>query len=560
VVLKGSDQVLRYSVDRSTVELLYLPVPARQMAHAKAFIDTVIWRGGDAIGALLVLVTVRLLGASASQLSLVSLVLLVGWGAAALSAKRHYVRNLRNSIYEHRVDAERLSAQAAERSTTDALADALGADDPEIILYALTLLEGHESQLPPQAVRRLLDHRAPEVRKRAVALLAAADDATVLARVERLLEDDRDPGVRTEALLYLTRLSDVDPLVRLTELDDVDASSVASAIAQFLARPGPRQNIEAARVLMDIALSREGPEGHQARLEVARVIGSLPDCFEDQLDRLLKDLAPQVVRLAIRAAASVGKPGSVPLVMARLIDPELSGEATDALAALGERAVPVLRQALGDEQTSATLRQLIPDVLQRVGTPEAEQALVENLLDVDAALRLRIVSALNKLRQHNPDRQLERELVENALELELLGHIRSYQLIGKLSVETIVSEPSMQQLKESMSRELERIFRLMKLILPQHDLHSAYVGLQSGNAVVHSNAVEFLDHALPASLRSRLVPLIDSEVSLADRIKLAERIVGVTGETSAEALAAFASSDTLLRELAHSTESKLTRL
>jgi HEAT repeat protein len=246
--------------------------------------------------------------------------------------------------------------------------------------------------------------------------------------------------------------------------------------------------------------------------------------------------------------------------MARLADPALSSEATDALAALGERAVPVLRDALCTEETPALLRYAIPDVLQRVGTQEAEQALVENLLDVDAVLRLRIVAALNRLFQHYPDRQLERELVENALELELFGHIRSYQLLGKLSVETIVSQSAMHQLKESMSRELERIFRLMKLLLPQHDLHSAYVGLQSGNAVVHSNAVEFLENALPSSLKSRLVPLIDSEVSLADRIKLAERIIGVTSETSAAALAAFAASDQLLRDLASSAESTLTQI
>lgn len=553
VLLKGGDQVLRYSIDRSTVELLYLPVPARQMAHAKALIDTVIWRMGDAVGALLVLSSISFLGVTASLLSVESLGLLVAWIAAAVAAKHHYVQNLRKSIYEHRVDAERLS-QVVERSTTDALGDALGAADSADILYALTLLDGRERELPLPAVRRLLDHDSPDVRKKAISLLAAAEDATVLPRVERLLQDDADSGVRTEALLYLTRLTDVDPLTRLTELDRVHASSIASVIAQFLARPGPKQNVDAARVLLDVALSGEGPDGHQARLEAARVIGSLPDCFDDQLHRLLNDLAPEVVRLAIRAAAQVGKPASVPLVIVRLADPDLSADATDALAALGDRAVPALRQALGDEHTPAALRHAIPDVLQRVATPEAEQAIVENLLDPDPVLRLRTVSALNKLRQLNPDRRLERELVETVLAAEILGHYRSYQLFGRLSVETLVNEPSIEQVKASMSHELERIFRLMKLLLPEHDLHSAYVGLQSGSATVHANAIEFLEHALPPQLRSLVLPLIDSEVSLADRIHLAERMVGATRETSEQALAAIAASGELLKEVAASAE------
>ena len=113
------------------------------MAPAKALIDTVIWRAGDAVGALVMLAGVSLLGLSATRLSVASLLLLAAWIVAAVAAERHYVRNLRNSIYEHRLDVERL-AQVAERSATDALTDALGSGDPSDILYALTLLEGRE--------------------------------------------------------------------------------------------------------------------------------------------------------------------------------------------------------------------------------------------------------------------------------------------------------------------------------------------------------------------------------------------------------------------------------
>jgi hypothetical protein len=99
-----------------------------------------------------------------------------------------------------------------------------------------------------------------------------------------------------------------------------------------------------------------------------------------------------------------------------------------------------------------------------------------------------------------------------------------------------------------MDQELERIFRLMKLLLPEHDLHSAYFGLQSGNALVHSNALEFLEQALPARLRTLLLPLIDSEVSLDERIRIADRMVGTTIETSEQALAAFSASNDVPRD------------
>ena len=42
--------MLRYSIDKVTVELLYLPLSAAETFRVKAFIDTVIYRLGDGMG------------------------------------------------------------------------------------------------------------------------------------------------------------------------------------------------------------------------------------------------------------------------------------------------------------------------------------------------------------------------------------------------------------------------------------------------------------------------------------------------------------------------------
>jgi hypothetical protein len=217
----------------------------------------------------------------------------------------------------------------------------------------------------------------------------------------------------------------------------------------------------------------------------------------------------------------------------------------------------VLRTAIANEGGPNDVRHAIPDVLQRIATPEAEQVLVEYLLDVDPVLRLRSIAALNKLRQSTGNRSLEHELIETVLAAEILGHYRSYQLLGRLSESNVADEPARTRVKESMDQELERIFRLMKLMLPEHDLHSAYVGLQSGNSAVRANSVEFLEHALPARLRTLLMPLIDSEVTMVERIRIADRMVGATAETSEQALAAFTASDEMLRDAARKAELQL---
>src|SRR5581483_11518346 len=89
----------------------------------------------------------------------------------------------------------------------------------------------------------------------------------------------------------------------------------------------------------------------------------------------------------------------------------------------------------------------------------------------------------------------------------------------------------------------ERIFRLLGLLYPNQDLHSAYYGLQSKNPTVHDNALEFLDNILKPELRQLLVPLVDGQVTVGQRAALAARLVRANVSTTEEAVTALVCSD-----------------
>ena len=78
-----------------------------------------------------------------------------------------------------------------------------------------------------------------------------------------------------------------------------------------------------------------------------------------------------------------------------------------------------------------------------------------------------------------------------------------------------------------MREELERIFRLLDLLSPQRDFRSAWVALQSGDRVIHDQALDLLDSLLQPGLRQLLVPLVDPAVDERERTALAQRLVGV---------------------------------
>jgi ATP:ADP antiporter, AAA family len=540
--LKASDQVLRYSIDKATVELLYLPVSSAHTFRVKSFIDTVVYRMGDATGGLVVLLFAAVLGWSPARVSIAGIALACAWMIAAFVTRKQYVENLRESIHQHRVDYERASMPVMDRDTTQMISSRLKGSTREIA-YALNLFEmSHDRKVHP-AVRGLLDHEQPEIRQQAIRLLARAGDATVKDQVEGLLKDP-NLEVRTEALLYLTTFDRTDPLVRIEQLGDFEDFSIRAALVAFLARPGASQNVDAARLLLQKMVDENGEDGRRTRLEAARLLALLPDLFERELRALLDDEDLEIARTAIAAVGTLKKRSLIGALVERMAEPALNETTVTALAKFGDRIVGTLRDYLTDPEIRPEVRREIPKVLQEIGTRTAQAVLVESVLDRDVVLRYHTIAAINRLGQAHPERSTDRKLIESVLAAEIMGHYRSYQVLGRL--EGSMNDPSNpieHGLRESMEKETERIFRLLKILYPQYDLHSAYVGLQSPDPVVHDNAVEFMDSVLPPEVRALIIPLFDRNVQVQHRIATANKLLGSTVGDREEAIEVMALSE-----------------
>jgi hypothetical protein len=177
--------------------------------------------------------------------------------------------------------------------------------------------------------------------------------------------------------------------------------------------------------------------------------------------------------------------------------------------------------------------------------------LIEGLLQSDVTLRHRVIASLNKLHDVHPEVRIDDQLVELVLAAEIAGHYRSYQVLGPLREQFKEDDPPLEGLRQSMDQELERMFRLMALLVPGPGLHDAYVGVRSTNPTVRDNALEFLDNVLKPELRRLLLPLIDGQVSIDERIRIANQLVGAPLETAEQAITTLlASEDSWLRSCA----------
>jgi AAA family ATP:ADP antiporter len=549
LITNAFDQGFRFSIDKASYELLYLPIPPAQRVAVKNAIDIIFNRVADGCGAILLgLATqgffgwIPGLGLGLPGTAAINLIFIAMWTGVAWRVRTEYVRTIHESIHRHRLDTERAASTSIEKSAAEALRTKLADGDVAEVRYALGLLEMQQTRRWQPALRELLHHPEADIRRRALSLLRAAGDREVGARAVELLKDP-DLGVRTEALLYLTREMRVDPLTQIQQLGDFEDFSIRAGMAAFLASPGPAQNLDAARALLETMIGRAGPDGARERAEAARLMALVPDPFLDLCAALIRDKDESVAREAIRSALSIVHDELVDPLVESLERSELVDDAAGALARYGNAIVPDLKRRLRDEATPQDIRRELPAVFVRIGTAEAEQALIESLLQADVTLRHRVIASLNKLRAVHPEVKLDPATVNLLLAAEIAGHYRSYQVMGPLKDRLKDEDPVLQALHHAMDQELDRIFRLMGLLLPHVGLHDAYVGLRSSDELVRANSLELLDNVLEPELRHLLVPLLDSQVSVDERIAIADRLVGAPLDTAEQAVETLLSSE-----------------
>src|SRR3984893_6387025 len=131
LLLNCRDQVLRYSLDESAVELLYLPLPHTLKLRAKWFIDTVIVRLGDGLAGVTVLVFATYLKVPARQITWIAVLAIGAWLVSVSVTGKQYIASLKESISQHRLNADQVSAMALDRSTADLLSSKILVSDPE---------------------------------------------------------------------------------------------------------------------------------------------------------------------------------------------------------------------------------------------------------------------------------------------------------------------------------------------------------------------------------------------------------------------------------------------
>ena len=490
-IARISDQSLRYSVDKTTREVLFLPLPSELRQEVKPLVDVTVDRVSRGLGAILLVILIQPWGLHFGwqQLSFVSLGLTVLWYFNAFRAKREYLKAFRQSLERRDVQPEGLRLGGADLSTVEALMEELANPDEHRVLYAIEILESLEKRnlITPL----LLFHDSRAVRARVLQALGNVKPEIAerwLPSIQRMIADE-SPEVRAAAISALANIRNerVTDLIR-PYLQDADPRIVTTA-AGVLARSGREEDVAASVEVLTRLASDTRESAAEARKDVAVAIRQIPDPrFRQILIPLLYDSHPEVAAEAMRSVRALGAsdPLFVPTLVSLLRHRSLKSSARDALVGYGEGVLDTLAYLLRDPGEDIWVRRHIPATIARIPAQKSVDILIEALQDPDSFLRYKAVTGLEKLHRDHPELTIDRQPIEALASKEALSYFNyltlHYNLFdrGKLSADGLLAGA----LQEKMARAVDRVYRLLGLIYPWKDIGAARYAIEHGDATV----------------------------------------------------------------------------
>jgi AAA family ATP:ADP antiporter len=512
------DTSLRYTVDKTSREILFLPLPVDLKYRAKPFIDVTVDRVAKGLSALLILVLIKDwgLGLTWQQLSIASLGMMLLWIWFALRARRQYVAAFRQSIEQQDVKPAEIRLDTADLNTIEALVSELAHPEPRRVVYAIDLLESLDKR--HLVTPLLLHHESPEVRSRALRVAGAMGASTAnhwLRGIERSLKDS-DAEVRLGAVRALAALhrEDATDLMR-GFLHDPDPVMVVTAACGLAESPSPDDRLAAENALRDLA-SDTREQAVPIRLEVAHSLGYVRDAkFRALLVPLMFDADLGVAREAIRSAGRLGPPDSdflfLPPLVSLMRNRLLKSAARQVLVEYGEQVVDPLAYFLRDPDEDVWVRRHVPSTLALIPSQKSLDVLVEALADPDGFVRFKAVAAIERIRRTAPGLTIDRAVIERQILQETTRAFGALTLHHNLFVRHGLEPTALlaQALTEKQQRAVDRMFRLLGMLHTPEDINAVRVALAAQDSRLRSGAVEYLDNLLQATLRRRVMILVE---------------------------------------------------
>ncbi len=502
----------RKSTDRFASRILYQLLAKDRRVHVQTLIGSIVEPMAIGIaGATLLLLSFFPFGTV--QLAYALLLVLAAWIVVVVLLSREYTAVLLRALSKRRVGE--LAFSVADASSMAILKKGLESPHAGEVIYYLDVLErtGHGSL--EAFLKKLLRHRAPEVRRDVLRRIERLGVTSALKRVSTRLRLETSPQVRGAALRTLAALGETEVFEQvLPYLEDPDPQVRMGAMVGLLRSGGIEGVLAAGESLLELTGAPE-PARRQFAAQVLGEVGI--SSFYRPLLKLLRDEDPRVRRAALASAGKLKNPKLWPLVIENLLAYQTRAAAVSALVAGGEAVVPYLEAAFAENGQSREALVRIAQICGRIRGERAMALLRAHLDFPDADVRYQVLASLSLCGYRAGDgdvpdvvQKIEEEVANAAWTLAALADIGDDEPLSLLRA----------ALNRKLERHRERIFFLLSFVYEAQAIMSArdtlYLARDSGEKRAY--ALEIIDALVSQELKEILLPLLD-ELPPAERLR-----------------------------------------
>ena len=510
------DQSLRYTIDKTTREVLYMPLPSNMKFAAKPFVDVTVDRFAKGLAAVLLLFLIKPwgLGLTWQRLSYASIVITGVWIFMALRARRGYKEAFRKSISTREIKPAEVTAAVADLSTIETLIQELASPDEQRVVYAIEFLESLDKKhlITPL----LLYHESPAVRARALSVIRLVQpeiSARWLPAIQAMMTDP-DPNVRSEAVGALASMNNQQASNLVRPLLEDKNPRISLTAAMVLAGSGLEEDAARAEDVLSGLVSDTRESAVPVRRDFAIAIRHVPiPHFRRLLIPLLHDPNPEVAEEAMRSTRKLGATDFffIPTLVSLLRNRRQKSSARELLVGFGESVLPVLAHFLRDPGEDLWIRRHIPATIARIPCQKSMDILVEALDEKDGFLRFHVIAALERIYRIEPELSINRQRIEALIQEESARYMQYRRLYRLLFESQSYSKESLlaRAIGEKMKRGVDRIYRLLSLLYPWKDIAAARHTIEHGDTRSRAGTLEYLDNVLAGGLRKTLIPLLE---------------------------------------------------
>ncbi len=408
VILKVLNLGLGFSIDRTGLTILYQPLPGPVRTRTQALAEGVVQSVAVGASGLLLLALDRFFRLDYRGLYALIAVLALVWTLIALALGRQYAGMLVQALQKRF-----FGRRAADLLTPDAVAQltaALHNPNPAAALYALNMLETHETPDLDSALLGLLNHPAPEVQVEALARIAARRLTAALPQVQTLADSSAAPAVRGRALQVVAALGDVQQVMNLKGYLEAAEPDVVRAALIGLLNNDKELSLSMALKTLDRLAASPDPAQRILLAEVLETVGE--PRYGAHLAKILDSPERAVQRAALFAARRVPFPSVWQKAIASLRNPALADPALAALAGIPPGAEGVLVEAFEAAIAAEDWPQAaqLARALGRAHSPQTLAALVTHLDHPHRRLRAASLKALTRRGWQAPPAERSRVL------------------------------------------------------------------------------------------------------------------------------------------------------